>query len=36
VGLEGVAAAFQELAHPDRHAKILVDPRQTVDQREVA
>ena len=26
VGLDGVAAAFEELAHPDRHAKILVDP----------
>jgi threonine dehydrogenase-like Zn-dependent dehydrogenase len=36
VGLEGVAAAFEELTHPDRHAKIVVDPRQTVDQREVA
>jgi threonine dehydrogenase-like Zn-dependent dehydrogenase len=36
VGLEGVAGAFEELAHPDRHAKILVDPRQTVDQRVVA
>ena len=36
VGLEGVAAAFEELAHPDRHAKIVVDPRQTVDRQEVA
>jgi threonine dehydrogenase-like Zn-dependent dehydrogenase len=36
VGLEGVAAAFEELAHPDRHAKILVDPGQTVDRGEVA
>jgi threonine dehydrogenase-like Zn-dependent dehydrogenase len=26
VGIEGVAAAFEELAHPDRHAKILVEP----------
>ena len=26
VGLEGVAAAFAALAHPDGHAKILVDP----------
>jgi threonine dehydrogenase-like Zn-dependent dehydrogenase len=26
VGLEGVAGAFQELEHPDRHAKILVEP----------
>jgi threonine dehydrogenase-like Zn-dependent dehydrogenase len=26
VALEGVADAFEELAHPDRHAKILVTP----------
>jgi threonine dehydrogenase-like Zn-dependent dehydrogenase len=26
VGVEGVANAFEELRHPDRHAKILVDP----------
>lgn len=26
VGLDGVAGAFAELAHPDRHAKILVEP----------
>jgi threonine dehydrogenase-like Zn-dependent dehydrogenase len=25
-GLEGVAAAFEDLAHPNRHAKILVEP----------
>lgn len=25
-GLDGVAAAFEELAHPDRQAKILVEP----------
>jgi threonine dehydrogenase-like Zn-dependent dehydrogenase len=30
VGLEGVAAAFDALAHPDGHAKILVDPRSGV------
>ena len=29
VGLEGVAVAFEELAHPDRHAKILIDPWRT-------
>jgi threonine dehydrogenase-like Zn-dependent dehydrogenase len=27
VGLGGVAAAFQALGDPDRHAKILIDPR---------
>jgi threonine dehydrogenase-like Zn-dependent dehydrogenase len=26
VGFDGVAGAFAELAHPDRHAKILVEP----------
>ena len=26
VGLDGVASAFEELAQPDRHAKILVNP----------
>ena len=26
VGVEGVAGAFEELASPDRHAKILVEP----------
>jgi threonine dehydrogenase-like Zn-dependent dehydrogenase len=25
-GLDGVARAFEELATPDRHAKILVEP----------
>ena len=28
VGLEGVAAAFDELGSPERHAKILVHPRR--------
>lgn len=28
VGLGGVAGAFQDLADPERHAKILVDPRR--------
>jgi len=27
VGLDGVAAAFDALADPERHAKILIDPR---------
>ena len=26
VGVEGVARAFEELASPERHAKILVEP----------
>ena len=26
VGLKGVAQAFEDLADPERHAKILVDP----------
>jgi threonine dehydrogenase-like Zn-dependent dehydrogenase len=26
VGLDGVAGAFEDLAHPDAHAKILVEP----------
>jgi threonine dehydrogenase-like Zn-dependent dehydrogenase len=26
VGIEGVAGAFEALASPDRHAKILVEP----------
>ena len=26
VGVEGVAGAFEELASPERHAKILVEP----------
>lgn len=25
-GLDGVAAAFEELGHPDKHAKILIEP----------
>ncbi len=29
VGLDGVAGAFEELEHPDRHAKILVEPDRT-------
>lgn len=36
VGLDGVASAFQELAHPDRHAKILVDPGGIRDSKEIA
>src|SRR5262249_45666385 len=31
VGLGGVAAAFQDLASPDRHAKILVGPGRAWD-----
>ena len=27
VGLEGVASAFDALANPDEHAKILIDPQ---------
>jgi hypothetical protein len=27
VGLEGVAAAFEALGDPERHAKILIDPQ---------
>ena len=26
VGLDGVAGAFAELANPDRHAKVMIDP----------
>jgi threonine dehydrogenase-like Zn-dependent dehydrogenase len=26
VGVDGVAAAFEELASPERHAKIIVEP----------
>ncbi len=29
VGLDGVAAAFEALGDPERHAKILVDPQST-------
>lgn len=31
VGLGGVAAAFQALGDPDRHAKILIDPRSAAE-----
>jgi threonine dehydrogenase-like Zn-dependent dehydrogenase len=30
VGLDGVAAAFETLADPERHAKILIDPASAV------
>ena len=26
VGLDGVSGAFAELANPERHAKVMVDP----------
>ncbi len=29
VGLEGVAAAFDVLAHPEHHAKVVIEPRST-------
>jgi threonine dehydrogenase-like Zn-dependent dehydrogenase len=32
VGLDGVAAAFDALKDPERHAKILVDPRSSAAQ----
>jgi threonine dehydrogenase-like Zn-dependent dehydrogenase len=32
VGLDGVAGAFETLAHPDGHAKILIDPRSPATQ----
>jgi threonine dehydrogenase-like Zn-dependent dehydrogenase len=32
VGLDGVAPAFAALAHPDGHAKILIDPRSAVSE----
>ena len=32
VGLGGVPTAFDALANPDQHAKILIDPRQSGDQ----
>ncbi|MGN6251195.1 MAG: zinc-binding dehydrogenase [Marmoricola sp.] len=32
VGLDGVAAAFDALADPERHAKVLIDPRSAVDR----
>ncbi|MXG90348.1 zinc-binding dehydrogenase [Nocardioides sp. YIM 123512] len=31
VGLDGVEAAFAALGDPDRHAKVLIDPRSAVD-----
>jgi threonine dehydrogenase-like Zn-dependent dehydrogenase len=30
VGLEGVANAFDALKDPERHAKILIDPKSAV------
>jgi threonine dehydrogenase-like Zn-dependent dehydrogenase len=36
VGLEGVAGAFDALADPERHAKILIDPRSTAHEPLVA
>ena len=32
VGLSGVANAFDELANPEKHAKILIDPRSSAAQ----
>lgn len=32
VGLDGVATAFDTLAHPEHHAKIVIDPRSTATQ----
>lgn len=32
VGLDGVATAFDELGDPEKHAKILVDPRSTATE----
>jgi threonine dehydrogenase-like Zn-dependent dehydrogenase len=32
VGLDGVAAAFDALAHPNGHAKILIDPASAVTE----
>jgi threonine dehydrogenase-like Zn-dependent dehydrogenase len=32
VGLDGVAAAFTALADPERHAKILIDPRSELTE----
>ncbi|MBB5866896.1 threonine dehydrogenase-like Zn-dependent dehydrogenase [Allocatelliglobosispora scoriae] len=29
VGLDGVPAAFEALARPDDHAKIIIDPGRT-------
>lgn len=32
VGLDGVAAAFEDLADPARHAKILIDPKSPLQE----
>ena len=32
VGLDGVAGAFSALGDPERHAKILIDPKRTGDE----
>jgi threonine dehydrogenase-like Zn-dependent dehydrogenase len=32
VGLDGVEAAFDALAHPDAHAKILIDPQSSAQE----
>ena len=32
VGLDGVAAAFDDLGRADRHAKVLVDPHRVEDR----
>ncbi len=34
VGLPGVGRAFDELASPDRHAKILIDPASSAADAE--
>lgn len=36
VGLDGVGAAFRALGDPERHAKILVDPRSSAAEPELA
>jgi threonine dehydrogenase-like Zn-dependent dehydrogenase len=35
VDLDGVATAFEDLRHPDRHAKIVVEPAQSLQPEEV-
>jgi threonine dehydrogenase-like Zn-dependent dehydrogenase len=35
VGLDGVGVAFDALAHPDAHAKILIDPKRAGDDVQV-
>jgi len=35
VGLPGVQSAFDALADPERHAKILIDPRRTSQDTDV-